>query len=66
MKNENETRYIDLCELHTFAAQENETYLAGRDDDGNDITVVFRTVDLLDWLDIRRMKAQAKVFIDNL
>jgi|11BtaG_2_1085332.scaffolds.fasta_scaffold126053_2 hypothetical protein len=66
MKNENETRYIDLCELHTFAAQENDTYLAGVDDDGNDCTVVFRTVDLLYWLDIRRMKAQAKVYIDKL
>lgn len=66
MKNENDTRYIDIRELHTFAAQENETYIAGMDDEGNDFTVVFRTIDLLDWLDIRRMKAQAKFYIDKL
>ena len=66
MKNENETRYIDLCELHTFAAQENATYLAGVADDGNDITIVLSTIDLLRWLDIQKMKAQAKLYIDQL
>jgi hypothetical protein len=52
--------------LHTFAAQENATYLAGVDDDGNDITIVLSTIDLLRWLDIQKMKAQAKLYIDQL
>lgn len=66
MENENKTHYVEIVELHTFAAQEDDTYLAGVDDDGNDITIVLSTIDLLRWLDIQKMKAQAKLYIDQL
>ena len=67
MKNETESQYVEIVELHTFATTaENETYIAGMDEDGRDVTVVLNTIDLLRWIDIREMKTQAKAYIDQL
>tara|TARA_R100001198_G_C5144747_1_gene156950 strand:+ start:512 stop:715 length:204 start_codon:yes stop_codon:yes gene_type:complete len=67
MKNETENQYVEIVELHTFATTpENETFIAGLDDEGRDVTVVLNTIDLLRWLDIREMKTQATAYIDQL
>ena len=59
--------YKRINDINTFASNpSNETYLAGTDEYGNDITVIFDTVDLLQWLDIKYMKEQAKKYISTL
>ena len=49
-----------------MSTKENETYLVGTDENGKDFTMVFDTIELLEWLDIDYMKAQSKKYINNL
>ena len=49
-----------------MSTADNETYLTGTDENGNDFQVVFSTIELLEWLDIDYMKEQAKEYINNL
>jgi len=56
-----------LHDINTFmSTQENETYLVGTDENGNELTMVFDTIELLEWLDIDYMKSQSKKYINNL
>lgn len=56
-----------INDINTFASTlDNETYLAGTDEYGNDITLSFNTIDLLQWLDTKYMKQQAKKYINTL
>ena len=53
--------------INTFASTiENETIILGKDQNGDDLRLVLRTVELLEWLDIDYMKRQAKIYINNL
>ena len=67
-KQENKTmKYKRINDLNTFASNlDNETYLSGTDEHGDDITVIFDTIDILQWLDTKYMKRQAKKFINSL
>ena len=59
--------YKRINDLNTFASTlDNETYLSGTDEYGNDITVIFDTIDLLHWIDTKYMKRQSKKYINNL
>jgi len=49
-----------------MSTQENETYLVGTDQNGKEFTMVFDTIELLEWLDIDYMKSQSKKYINNL
>ena len=42
--------------IKTFASLDNETYLGGTDEKGKGLTIVFNTLELLEWLDIDFMK----------
>ncbi len=56
-----------LHDINTFmSTQENETYLVGKDENGKELTMVFDTIELLEWLDIDYMKSQSKKYINNL
>jgi|TARA_B110000908_G_C10063642_1_gene361811 hypothetical protein len=59
-----------LNDINTFATSvDNETYIVGTDENGEDFTVVFNTIDLLEWIDkdtIKYMKRQTKKYITNL
>ena len=59
-----------LNDINTFATSvDNETYIVGTDENGEDFTVVFNTIDLLEWIDkdtIKYMKRQTKKYIANL
>ena len=56
-----------LNNINTFQATENnETFLVGTDNYGEDFTIVFNTVELLEWLDIDHMKQMSKKYINNL
>ena len=59
--------YKRINDVNTFASNlDNDTYIAGTDEYGNDITIIFDTIDLLQWLDTKYMKRQAKKYINNL
>ena len=56
-----------LNDINSFmSTADNETYLAGTDEHGEEFTMVFNTVELLYWLDIDYMKDRAKKYIENL
>lgn len=56
-----------LHDINTFmSTEDNETYLVGRDEYGNNLTMVFDTFELLEWIDIKYMKTQCKKYINNL
>ena len=59
--------YKRINDINTFASTlDNETYLCGTDEKGDDITIVFDTIDILQWIDTKYMKLQAKKYIETL
>jgi len=56
-----------IHDINAFmSTPENETYLVGKDEYGKKFTMVFNTIELLEWLDKKYMKQQAKKYIKNL
>ena len=56
-----------LNDINTFMSTENnETILQGTDEYGEEFSITFDTIELLDWLDIEHMKNKAKKYITNL
>ena len=56
-----------LNDINTFMSTDtNETILQGTDEFGEDFSITFDTIELLDWLDIEHMKNKAKTYITNL
>ena len=44
----------DICSF--MSTDDNETYLSGTDENGEEITLVFNTIELLEWLNVPYMK----------
>tara|TARA_R110000796_G_scaffold232272_2_gene350470 strand:+ start:35 stop:235 length:201 start_codon:yes stop_codon:yes gene_type:complete len=61
-----EHKYIGFHNINTYQTVENETYLRCTNSNMEDVTLVFNTIDLLEWLDIRHMKKEAKKYINEL
>jgi len=56
-----------LNDIDTFMSTDtNETILQGTDEYGENFSITFDTIELLDWLDIEHMKNKAKTYINNL
>lgn len=56
-----------MNDINTFmSTRENETCLVGTDEFGEDFQIWFNTIDLLEWLDVKYMKAQSKKYINTL
>ena len=56
-----------LHDINTFmSTQENETYLIGTDENGKELTMVFNTIELLEWLDVYYMKEKSVEYIKDL
>jgi len=56
-----------LHSINTFmATPDNETYIMGTDNNGDSLTIVFNTIELLEWLDIDYMKKKSITYINNL
>jgi len=59
-----------LNDINTFATSvENETFIVGTDERGEEFTLVFNSINLLEWIDkdkIKYMKRQTKKYITNL
>ena len=59
--------YTNLHDINTFmSTKDNETYLSGVNENGEHTTIVFNTVELLEWLDIDYMKSQTIKYIKNI
>jgi hypothetical protein len=61
-----ETKYIGFHNINTYQTVQNETYLRGINSNMEDVTLVFSTIDLLEWLDIDYMKKEAIEYINEL
>tara|TARA_R110002012_G_scaffold62994_3_gene165859 strand:- start:2327 stop:2557 length:231 start_codon:yes stop_codon:yes gene_type:complete len=59
-------KFKNLHDINTFQCHRNEVYLAGKDENGEDITIVFDTIELLEWLDKQYMTEQALKYIKEL
>ena len=51
--------YKNLHDINTYQCHRNEVYIVGKDENGKDFTIVFDTIELLEWLDISYMQEQA-------
>jgi|TARA_R110000823_G_scaffold252751_3_gene375307 hypothetical protein len=58
--------YKNLHDINTFACSDGEIYLSGKDEDGEDITIVFDSYEILQWLDIKYIKKQTIKHIKKL
>tara|TARA_R110002153_G_scaffold149037_1_gene300428 strand:- start:69 stop:269 length:201 start_codon:yes stop_codon:yes gene_type:complete len=61
-----ETKYVGFHNIEVYQTVENETYIGGINSDGENITLVFTTIELLEWLDINHMKKEAIKHIKQL
>jgi len=57
---------ISLHSINTSQHVLNETYLVGSNQWGEDTTIVLNTIELLEWLDIPRMKEQSCKYINQI
>tara|TARA_R110000868_G_scaffold338200_2_gene598958 strand:+ start:212 stop:412 length:201 start_codon:yes stop_codon:yes gene_type:complete len=61
-----ETKFVGFHNIELYQTHRNETYLGGTNSDGEYVTLVFSTIDLLDWLDINHMKKESIKYIKEL
>ena len=57
--------YKNIYDINTFQCVDNEVFLGGKSA-GEDITLVFNTIELLEWLDHSYMKKQSVKYIKSL
>ena len=57
---------IALHDINTSQHVLNETYLVGSNQWGEPITILLNTIELLEWLDIPRMKQQSCKYINQI
>ena len=65
-KEKQETVIKAIHDINTFACSDNELYLSGTDEYGQDITLVFNAIEILEWLDIEYIKKQSIKYINQL
>jgi hypothetical protein len=52
--------------INTFSCSDNEINLSGKDENGEEFTIVLNSIELLEWLDINYIKEQTLKYIDKL
>ena len=57
--------YKNIYDINTFQCVDNEVYIGG-ESEGEDIPLVFNTIELLEWLDHSHMKKQSIKYIKSL
>ena len=57
---------ISLHDINTSQHVLNETYLVGSNQWGEPVTILCNTIELLEWLDIPRMKQQSCKYINQI
>ena len=59
--------YKRIHSINTFSAsEEDETYLVGKDENGNDFHLTMSTFELLEWIDIDYLKQKTIRYIKNM
>lgn len=61
-----ENTTISLHDINTSQHVLNETYLVGSNQWGEEVTIVLNTIELLEWLDVPRMKQQSCKYINQI
>ena len=61
-----ETKWVGFHNINTYQTYRNETYIGGINSEGEDVTLVFTTIELLEWLDFDRMKKEYIKYINEL
>jgi len=61
-----EEKYLAIHDINTFQAYENEVYLRGKDNYGEDITLVFNAFELLEWLHIDEIRASVLKYVNEI
>jgi hypothetical protein len=64
--NEVDMEYKNLHDINTFACSDNEIYLSGTDENGDDLTIVLNAIEVLQWLDMKYIKEQSIKYIKEL
>jgi len=59
-------KYKNIHDINTFSCSDNEVYLSGSDENGEDITIVLSAFELLEWLDMKYIKKQTIKYIREL
>jgi len=62
-KGESEFIHKRMNDINTFQAHENEVYLRGTDEYGQDFTVCFDSYDFINWIDTEHLKYIKKQLI---
>ncbi len=55
-----------IHDINTSQHVLNETYLVGLNQWGEEVTIILNTIELLEWLDIPRMKQQSCKYINQI
>lgn len=55
-----------IHDIHTFQVCHNEVYLGGKDEHGEDITLVFNAFELLEWLHIDEIRASVLDYVKEI
>ncbi|QDP48244.1 MAG: hypothetical protein Unbinned585contig1001_14 [Prokaryotic dsDNA virus sp.] len=55
-----------IQDINTFHCSDNEVCLSGKDENGNEFTIVLNAFELLEWLDIEYIKKQTLKYIEQL
>jgi len=61
--------YKEINDINTISCNDNELLLSGTDEHGNDITITFDAINLLQWIDkdtIKYIKKQTIKYIKEL
>ena len=58
--------YKNLHDIHTFSCSDNEIYLSGTDENGDELTIILNAFEVLQWLDIKYIKKQTIKYIKQL
>ena len=58
--------YKNLHNINTFSCSDNEIYLSGTDENGDDLTIVLNAIEILQWLDMKYIKKQSIKYIKQL
>ena len=64
-----EMNFKHIHDLNTFSCSDNEIYLSGRDENGEDITLIFSAFEFLSWIgkdEIEYIKKQTIKHIKQL
>ena len=56
----------NLHDFYSWHCVRDEVVISGKDEYGKDFTIVFDTIELLEWLDLPHMKDQAITHIQEI